>query len=346
MIDLSLKTLTKSQIEMINDEIELSLVDLSKRDEYWKILHESFKDGSTKNQFKYFSTFWRWYTMLTWRRINELSYEEFVNIAIGRQIPMALLLGFDVFDKIIHYLWIKSTDPKEMESVYLKVRNAFFESPAILGEEAGTELTLSWFIKEIRILYNRGSDSIQLAHLFSKMQSVFFEKLDEEMKKKILVEKDDIINALVELTHFFTGVEGDGIYVIVDAMKFPEHYMDREEDVSIQKDVQPNISKEEPKIDEIILKEEPESNDVVLVPEKKEEPLSPADKVEVDYGGIHRMIDERFIKDEDGNYVNIEGVLTLLSTLADQYGDEKVRDLYYFDETKGGFIWDQTLLNG
>jgi len=192
-------------------------------------------------------------------------------------------------------------------------------------------------------LDNRGSDSIQLAHLFSRMQSVFFEKLSEDMRGKVLVEKDEIINALVELTHFFSGVEGDGIYVIVDAMKFPEHYMDRNEDIA-EAELPKKILEEQTIFPETVAESE-----VPLIQtqeEKQEEPLSPADKVEVDYAGIQHMIDERFIKDEAGNYVNIEGVLTLLSTLADQYRDEKVRNLYYFDEAKGGFVWDQTVLNG
>ena len=34
-----------------------------------------------------------------------------------------------------------------------------------------------------------------------------------------------------------------------------------------------------------------------------------------------------------------------LDELAEQYNNDAIRDLYYFDEEKGGFVWNQDLLN-
>ncbi|GEM_PF-3563988 len=59
---------------------------------------------------------------------------------------------------------------------------------------------------------------------------------------------------------------------------------------------------------------------------------------------IKSLIESRFPYDETGQFSNLEGVLAMLDTLADEQGDERIRDLYVFDETTGEFRWNEELL--
>jgi|GEM_PF-3062093 len=115
---------------------------------------------------------------------------------------------------------------------------------------------------------------------------------------------------------------------------------------SVSTDVQPDKSlptQEKPMTETPEPTETPD-NDTLFVREpikkeikqkKQEEEV----KVSIPHEKVRAMIENRFNTDENGEFTNISGVLTLLTNLSEQYGDPEIASLYYFDENEGKFIW-------
>jgi len=57
------------------------------------------------------------------------------------------------------------------------------------------------------------------------------------------------------------------------------------------------------------------------------------------YSQIKSKILQFFPKDENGEIIDIEGVFEVLEKTANKYNDEKIKELYYYDEATGKFEW-------
>ena len=62
------------------------------------------------------------------------------------------------------------------------------------------------------------------------------------------------------------------------------------------------------------------------------------------YVDIKSELEQQFSYDDTGELQPIEEVLAKLSQLAEENNDEKIEELYMFDEDAGKFIWDDDLL--
>lgn len=58
-----------------------------------------------------------------------------------------------------------------------------------------------------------------------------------------------------------------------------------------------------------------------------------------DYSQVKKYIERKYIKGPDGQFENIEGVFGELAGFAAQRGDQKIAELFYFDEKEGKFKW-------
>ena len=54
---------------------------------------------------------------------------------------------------------------------------------------------------------------------------------------------------------------------------------------------------------------------------------------------IKSKILQFFPKDESGEIIDTEGVFEVLEKTANKYNDEKIKELYYYDEATGKFEW-------
>jgi hypothetical protein len=77
---------------------------------------------------------------------------------------------------------------------------------------------------------------------------------------------------------------------------------------------------------------------------KKEEEKKPEvkQKPKLSYGDIRKQIETRFPKDPNGEFVNVMDVLAELAKMAGENGDDKIKDLYYFNEQTSQFEWHDT----
>ncbi len=408
-----LAQLTADQIVEKEKEFQLMIADPKKAEETWAELHEFFKNATFLDVQEYWETYWRWYTDLTWKRLNALPKDIIVNIAVSLQIPMASMIGYDVWERLMWYFGMRTLDDEDLTIFYTKVRTSFFNSKAFLGKSDNKDFLIRDLVEKVKNLNLKENNSLEMAGFYSKIQDIIKSQSDV-VRKYIDVSTDDVVKELTSLSSFFIGVEPDKISAVVEGFLHPElveavevqNEIKKKEEEELEKigdemvelgignktkeviekiELQPEILKEdvmetpvvEEKTAEIIEESEEETvteekvesekteeipvektvvEEVVETPnkEEKEETIVPTETTEpileekpeenkMSLNEIKEMIVSRFA-DKDGKIENIEGVLTLLHSLADDYKDENIRELYYFDEEKGDFSWNINLL--
>ncbi|MFA5175149.1 MAG: hypothetical protein WC430_01860 [Patescibacteria group bacterium] len=320
----------------------------------WLELHEYFSNSNPRNDFVFYNSYWRWYTDLTWSGLNDVSQEDFVNIVIARQLPMATLLGFDVFKKIIWYLNFVCPEAREMESLFYKAREALLNSESAIGQRQNKEITMSDIIKEITLIENRGEDAMEAAELNMKLSEMIIPEEKYMSAYYADLEPEEIIAKLKYVINFFLGMNPSDVWSFVEVSLFPREYGEKapweieSEEIKepvekvgekiLLKTAEPimsaektaSVSKEAEIKKEIEIKDEKKIENII----EETKPIKPSTKE------IKRMILERFPADADGQMENIEGVLAMLESFADEYEDAKIKEMYYFDETEGKFKWN------
>lgn len=292
------------------------LPDPDARTEAWKNWHAFFSKKDLNTDWEYRWSYFRWYTDLTWRRLNQLTVEEVAQIAFGRQLSTALRLDFDVWEELVLYL-NTLIDPQAIESAYLQIQESFFSSNVIIGLVSQNPVTVQQSINNLRIINQENTDSLRSAELFAKIKPAFTE-IEPGTEAFWLSTPEVFFDRFVGLVNFFLGVDKDHIWFVVDSFINPERYKEGSQ-----------LAEKESAIAEVVLTEP-------TVEEKKVSKVS--------YADIKNMIEARFTRDTSGEFANLDGVLALLDSLATDQGDDQIRELYYFDEGTGKFQWNEALL--
>jgi hypothetical protein len=55
-------------------------------------------------------------------------------------------------------------------------------------------------------------------------------------------------------------------------------------------------------------------------------------------------VEDEVQKDDKGQFVNLEEVFGKLDRLAEENNDDRIRDLFYYNEKTGKFEWNEDLL--
>ncbi len=286
------------------------LPDPDNRTEAWKVWHAFFAKAEPGVDWQYRWSYFRWYTDLTWRRLNQLSLEDVAGIAFGRQIPTALRLDFDVWQELVLYL-NSLVDPQAIESAYSKIQESFFASTATISLVKQSPVTVLQSISDLRIINKENTDSLRSAELFSKIKPAFTE-IEPGTEAYWLVTPEVFFDRFAGLVNFFLGVEPKDVWFVVDGFMNPERYAEKP------------LSTEKEEIAKTVV-EQPQA-------------------AQVNYADIKNMIEARFTRDVSGEFTNLDGVLALLDSLATDQGDDQIRELYYFDEGTGKFQWNEALL--
>lgn len=310
---LQVKILSPEQVADLEHEYQQSLLSTPvDRERAWQSLHGFFRDKNSQVDWQYQWSYWRWYTDLTWRRLGAVDDLTFLNIVIARQIPMALITGFNVWQELMFYL-DRLIDPQLIENGYDKIRTAFFASEAVVGEWQKKTITVAELAKELEVTNQPGTDSLRSAEILAKVKEVFSQNIDGRYAVEPV---DVVVDRFVGLVNFFLGVKPKDVWYVVDSFVNPEKYEQIES----------------------------EKNTVSATEESVEESVAEQMTPKTNYADIKAMIEARFTRDASGEFTNLDGVLALLDSLATEQGDEQVRDLYYFDEGAGKFQWNEALL--
>jgi hypothetical protein len=294
------------------------------RENVWMYLHSYFQTATHNDDVKFRLTLFRWYTDLTWRRITMLSNDDFVKIAIGRQVSLALLLGFDVLKEIFSYLSLRCPADEDKIQVYSKAKDVFLNSGAYVGELGGKSFYLKDVIVEVKKFEQKRLSTLEKAEIKAKIVKILFPKNDAIFNKYIISEPTKIAGMLVELIIFFLEVDATQIHLVV------EEY-NKEVEVGVEFAIQQvqNVSKKVFNID-TSKKEIPQQKP----PETKL--LKPT------YSQLRRDVNRTTSvgpNEERPAKINAE-----LDRLATEFNDEKIRELFYFNEQSGKFEWNEVLL--
>lgn len=322
------RQLSSQELASLREEFLSLSENPQKMQDAWNEMHEFFRSASVKEDNIYRETFFYWYTNLTWKMLNTLDKEAFV-IAIPRQIPVALAIGYDVLNSISSYLLIRTKDDIEMMSMYSKLKQNIFASPAVLGQWQGKNVTVAEIIKEIVALDQSGNDSLKSAEFLARLKSILYRKEDVE-KGYIIASGEAMVDRFDTLVQFLIGVEPQKVYFLIDAMFHPERYEKR--DAVAKTETEPAEAVASPVI------EEPQAEEpaFAVLPEESTEEI---DNTPPTLTEIKNLVESEFAKDETGQYTDIEGVFGLLDEIAGEYNDEKIKEYLYFDENIGGFVW-------
>ena len=334
------------QLEQIEDldldvidkkDAELDGFNISEREDIFGRMDQIFSANQSFDK-KYKFSYFRWYTDFAWKIFNNRDRDFVVQVAMARQVPMAILLDFEVWRTIMGYLAMRTVDQQDMQELYFKMKEAFLNSQAVVGLWQGKEVLVKDLVDEIKKLNAKPRDSMEQAEFESRMQQIFFNKEDKKFANYIFSDPATVIDRFVGLVQFFLGVTEKDIWNMVDAFLHPEKF-----ETPVQVDDEDNS-------EYIETREEPEELSSIAtanqedVGEKQvqvgEQPNVIAEFVKVpSYLEIKSQIESEFKKDAEGNFEDIDAVMRKLEEFTEMYNDPKIADLIYFDEEEGRFKW-------
>ena len=303
----------------------------SQREEVWEELDKYFRSQGISNRDLFYS-YWRWYVALSWAYFMSREKVFLSDAAFSRQIPMAILLDYDVWENLISYLQIKTLDRQDMEALYSRIRDNFINSEAVLGKNEEKDYTVANLVQETRVLNARGNDTIAEAEFRNKIIKIMFPKEDELFDKYIFVDQDTAVDRLFYLTQFFLGMEPENIWYFEETYWHPEKY--EKAPVVAPVPVAP--------VTAALAKPETTQSSKQSPPKPASVPAKPAEVKKsqpMDLIKVRQTIDFQFKKDSSGQYEDIAGVLDMLNELAKQNNNPKISEMLYFDEQAGAFKW-------
>lgn len=349
----------------------------TQRETKWNEWSEIFGLTTPQDEYDLRHSYFRWYTQMTWDNYLAHNSEFFVDFMIDRQVPMALKLEIDVFDKIMRYLYSISADLKGLRDLFAKSRDAFTISDSIIGEVAGQPYKLVDAVKEMILIRSRGRDAIEMSAFFEKLSQAMFPKEDDIGSQYFTEDHGTAAQNLVDLIDMFLDIAPERVYVLVMSYIHPGYKEDSLVDIADLEDV-PHFAPVPTESATILIEEIAPPGGVVapsketvasqapkekitaekpVVPVKQPEPpklAKPAtpkvevpkpsatttEKVKPSYTEIKNKIDSAFAKDAQGDYQDIDGVMEALQKAADKYNDPKISELLFWDEGKGKFGWN------
>lgn len=334
------------------------------KESLWEALHGYFSSAPISADQKYWWSYFRWYTELSWKHLLDRDRNFIINIAFPRQIVMAILLDFNVWKEFIWYLNVHPFTDKEMSAFYSNVKSSFFASTSVIGTWENKSVTLSQIIKETTIA-NQQKNSLRLAEVLSKLHELLFPENNPEVKKYleryVYIAPEDAVSTLVDLISFFVGVEAEKIWYVVEGTVHEEKFelINQAQEAQTKREI---ASIRKPTL-KIPVPTAPVSTSTPAVKsptqDVSKQQSKPTQKTNTNSSSknvsstsssrpsnkdIKRMIEEAFPALKQGKEINFEGVVSMLNTLANRYGDDRIRELYYYNEKSGSFEWNESLL--
>lgn len=165
----------------------------------YKELKQFFDSGNSPEKFEF--SYWRWYVLLTWDRLNSLGQDDLIKV-FAIQVRHALKFGIDVWSKLMWYFVTNNFFDEDLELLYIKIKKSFLDSEAAL-------------VKEYTILQSRKSDSIEFAEFKSRLERLFFPNVGT-FNQYFTSNKDIAMETYIGLIEFFQDVDEKKIWGVVN----------------------------------------------------------------------------------------------------------------------------------
>lgn len=312
----------------------------------WREWVEVFADTTPEDEYILRYGWFRFFTIATWDDLNSRTPDFFVDFIASRQIPEALLCGYQVMDKLLFYLYFQANDVATVRDVYGKIRDEFIRSEAILGKDGEKNYTLSQATQEYLLIKSRGRDAVEVASFMDKLRKTMF-PADGLTETYFTDDQNGVFGQMTELMDVFLEVKPEDIYTLVRLHVHPEINESELSDIAGMNDLPPKPAPRiGPRYIELPETVVPEKLVPEMPAEKKENlPAQPKEEKGVivtvvpTHAEIRAKIDAAFEADKDGQYADLDHVLSALEKAAEKYHEPKIAELYYFDEASGKFKW-------
>jgi len=293
----------------------------------WQELYSGLKSMSDSDMFQYRNTYLYWFTILSWDIYRELSREEILYV-LQHTLFTACTTGEDVWKAFIEYLHVRSIDETDMMQFFTTCKQALLSSSEIVVKKENNYYTVANVIQDIEKNESKG-DSLIDADFFTQFQSYMQRRANEIIED---VNIFDAVNNFRSFINFILGVKPENIFVTIDAIYYPQKYEQLEK-----------LQQAGTAIPKVVA---PTSTDasVESVSDQNLQPTTSPELQKPSYPLIRQEIEAEFHYDDTDTLSPLEDVLHRLEELATEHNDPQIQDLYYFDESHGGFVWNDELL--
>ena len=316
------KDLTGQDLDALESQFQLVLGDPSAGDKVFAALHEFFiaRKYSLEIVHTYYYTYWRWYVLLTWSNYRRLSKEDFIN-ALVYQMPLAFSLGLKIEDAFFSYISTTSSGETEWRNTYEDIARKLETVDYALNPTENEVETFQSSAKTFAV--KERASNIETSQFVAKMKAVFFGKKEQMYT---LADTEEEVTRITSFLHF-------------------QNFLMQKRDIAQAMRVYLNGLDEPGRLKEVDIgallgfdEMEAELEDSSAAPEQAQAPGP--------YDAIVQQINTDFTQNTEGGFEDVAAVLGRLNELADQVGDESIRELFIFDEKHGDFRWNFELIEG
>ncbi len=306
------KILSQKEIDSRNDVFGLVSLSTSDLKKVYTALYSFFEEPSLNiSRVKtYYHSYWQWYVRSVWQLFLSLP-EDRVLSHLAIQIPTAFRLNISVENTILSYIYRRCVEEKDMIRFFRQMQTAVTGSSFPLNPIYEKSNTIASVIDKYQKISRKG-DTLEISEMYATVQKEVFFGVDDES----VLNKEELTKAFLDLLLFIRETNN-----IADVVLEYVEKKERELDIDFSKESAVAVKSDTEKI----------------VKEKVE----PTQVESHSYARIRSMIDARFPKDDAGQYVNIDGVLALLTSLAADYNDPHIAELYVYDEKQNMFMWSE-----
>jgi len=307
-----LKKMKIDEIGLPNLHEYYGTLNFSERSIFFESIRDNFLGKGylfdRKNYYDFFYLYVNW----CWLNLNDQDRETIDSEVFLRQVPVAAMNGYDLIDKTLSFLWFKSYSKKDLEGVFVRIKQAVINSEALVGKDSDQDYLLKDLVLDVQ-RNNSNNDSMEIASFQVKLEKILTKSLPISADQLFLDSVENVAKMLIGFANFLLGVENDKIWYVCDLWAHPEKYDNVNGVVKKGDNASSGIS-----------------SDIQNRPEGEE---------------LHRFIisslKNEFQADSDGQLLEIDQVLGRLEDLSSKYDDDSIRDLYYFNEATGKFEWKE-----
>jgi len=213
-------------------------------------------------------------------------------------------LGFDVKDKILRYTNNRFLTLEEKENFYSNFSSLVLNPNFVWIKVGEQNITGAKLLEELK-------DTNAIKKLMNDIMDMIGtnEDLFKDITASLFIEKQEIRDNLIKFLEMLGTVKE------ANFVEYCEKYNN------------PLVGGES--IEEEINSEDTEQKQIESVQQN-----TPS------YSEIKSKIIQFFPKDVKGEIIDNEGVFEVLEKTAAKYNDEKIKEMYYFDEESGKFKWN------
>lgn len=337
--------------EIAQKELIFRDLETEEREAVWVELHKYFKTTSPQEDKKYWLSYFRWYTWISWKYLLTRDQDFVAEIAIPRQLVMASLLEFDVQQELFWYFDNTPFTQEELNRYYARMQNNFLHSAGFVGMNKGVAYSIAELVNDAKRIEAQ-NNSLQTAEELSRVGSIIFYE-PKLMDQYIVADHDTVITDVLNMVTLFLGVSAENIFYMMDGIVHPEKYQALLE----KKFTKPSSVPVGSKVNTSVVS----SPTATLQPPKIQPTSTPQPRVEnkptikttsnsktsalgrPSNNDIKKMVEALFPTPPSGEIAHVEEVVAMLTTLAEKYQDSSIEELCYYNEQQGSFHWNDSM---